>query len=786
MAKKEIKKKKKVPRSTQQSIPYELVYDNGVIETEPGVFTRAYPLEDVNFKLANEDKQLEIYHRYKDLLNSIPTDARFQIVIMNKTVKKEKFLQDIYFQGQDDDLNEFRQQMNKLLIQKIAAGKSNRRREKYLVVSIKDKSVEHAMQVLNSLDSTIGAALKDITGHDTSPLTTEERLRTLYDIYHQDDDYAFENTIDENGEPKFDIYANFAQGLSTKDMIAPSGMSFHANYFTLGDTFGRSFYLERVAYQLSTRYLEKLSDLNYNILISLQFEPIKASKATRMVKERVMALNGQLSEAEKRAVQEGYSTGTISPELENARDQAKELLNDITNRDQHLFSGTVTVTVFGNSMQEIEDATREVTAIADEATTPLRKLFYQQEFGLTNSLPLCVNKLYAKRNYTSEEASIFLPYTAQDLRQKYGICYGLNDITKAPIVYTRLSGQNYNGLVFGSSGSGKSFFTKHEILSTRLKDPNARIYIIDPEMEYVPLVKGLGGEVINFSTNEMENFLNPMDITFAGNENPIPLKTDYIISMIEIMYNGHKIEPRERSIIDRCVTRLYQEYAAYLEDNRLTGDKKQMPTLRKLYHELLRQPEQEAKGLAATIEIYAVGSMSLFSHHSTIETNAEIVDYNINGLGGGMKELGLFICLNDIWNKMIENQAQGLWTWIYIDEFYLLLRTDSTVNFLSEVWKRARKWRGVPTGIMQNVGDILRNPATRDILNLTSFLGLVNTETMDREAFADLLNLSERQVEYISGKAPGYGLIYTGQTVIPFQNRIDPENPIFEYLRSNK
>lgn len=359
-------------------------------------------------------------------------------------------------------------------------------------------------------------------------------------------------------------------------------------------------------------------------------------------------------------------------------------------------------------------------------------------------------------------------------------------------MYDRLSGHNFNGLIFGESGSGKSFAAKSEMMSILLRSDKNVVYIIDPEEEYVNITNALGGEVINLSTSST-TFVNPldMDLDFSGDDDPVALKSDYIVSMIEIMYGrGRTIEPKEKSIIDRCVKNIYRNYLKHIEHLRQSGknitcDKMAMPTLNDLYNQLKTQPEQEAQNLADVIEIYAAGSLSTFAHRSNVETNARIVSYNIKNLGAGMKDLGLFVCLNDIWNKMIENRKQDIFTWIYIDEFYLLLRSESASSFLMQVWKRARKWNGVPTGIMQNTEDLLRSVDSRNIINNSSFVLMMSLPKFDRDNLADFLNLSESQLDYITNADRGHGLLYNGKTVLPFNNEYPQNSMLYKIMSTS-
>lgn len=786
------KGKTALPKTVLDSIPYMQVYDNGVIETAPGVFTKAYKMEDCNFKVSPDDVQLTIFHAYGQFLNSFPENSRFQVIIRNMPADRRSFINTIKFEPQRDNLNSYRQEMNKILLDRVAGGRNNLSQEKYCVVSVEDNSVGHAMQVLESIDMEVDNSLKRIVpGGRTEPMTLEERLRSLHGIYNSDGSSVFENATDENGHAYFDLQALYNANGTSKEAIAPCGMSFKANHFTLGETFARSLFLQRVPTWLSTNFMSDLADLPHRIMISVQYDPIEQATAIKKVRDHMISLNARIAEAQKKAGEEGYSTQIISPDLYRAQEQTNTLMEDMISRDQKLYYVTFTVTVFGDNLAQIDEATRLVKAVSNKYNAPIRPLLYQQEAGLNTTLPLCINQLFLSKMQTTEASSIFLPYSSQEMFQRNGTYYGQNRTTKQVIMYNRLSGRNYNGLIFGESGSGKSFAAKAEIINTMLRSDKNQVYIIDPEGEYTPMVKAMHGETINLSTSS-KTFVNPldMDIDYAGDNDSLSMKSDYVISMIEIMYGrGRTIEPRERSIIDRCVKNIYTGYLKHIEQLRTEGkdiscDKNAAPTLNNLFKELKNQPEQEAQNIADVLEIYAAGSLSTFAHRSNIETNARIVSYNIKDLGAGMKDLGLFVCLNDIWNKMIENSKKGIWTWFYIDEFYLLLRSDSASGFLMEIWKRARKWQGVPTGIMQNTEDLLRSVNSRNIINNSSFVLMMSLAKFDRDTLSDLLQIAETQMDYVKNADPGCGLIYNGKTVLPFDNKYPKDSKIYQLVNT--
>ncbi len=786
-------KKGALPKTVQQSIPYTHIFANGVIETKPGCFTMSYKLSDVNFKIAPDQEQMDIFKAYQAFLNSFPANIKFSILIQNHATDTRETLNVVRFQSQRDGLNRFRSEMNGIMAERIGESRNNLTTDKYLIVSIEDDDAPHAMQMLNSLTIEIDKALRRITKEiETIPMSITERLELLYRIYNQDDRNAFANWMDDDGNRVFDIDRVRKLGLTTKDIIGPSGMEFKPGYFRLGEFYGRSLYLSELPVWLKTEFLADLSNVACAMNISIYHQPVDTTRGTKMVRDQIVNINAQVAQHQKQAAKEGISFELLPDELERSRKQANSLMDDIVGRDQKLFFLTFVITIFAETREDLEQYTKLVSAVADSHVCKVKTLSYQQEAGLNASLPLCVNNLEIKRLYTTESAAIYIPYTSQELFQKNGLYYGLNQTTNSMIVYSRMSGRNYNGLIFGESGTGKSFTAKCEMMSVLLRNTNSQVYVIDPEGEYAPLAEALDGEVIELSTAS-KKFVNPldMDIDYGGDNDPVAMKSDFIISMIEIMHGSNAVlTPRMRSIIDRCVRNIYRGYLQHMDaireaGNPMTCDKAAMPTLNNLYEELRRQEGEEAHMIANTIEIYAQGSLATFSHRTNVETSKKFVVYDVSKLGTGMKNLGLHICLNDIWNKMIENRKKDIWTWFYIDEFYLLLQSDSAARFLMQIWKRARKWNGVPTGIMQNTEDLLRSADSRQIINNTSFVTMLSLPKLDRLNLGDLLQIPDSQLEYITNKRPGYGLIYNGKTVLPFKNEFPKGSPIYKALSTS-
>ena len=455
-----------------------------------------------------------------------------------------------------------------------------------------------------------------------------------------------------------------------------------------------------------------------------------------------------------------------------AKDEADKTLSDMTSRNQKMFYVTFVLTHFADDIEMLKEQLTQILTVSQKHMVRLAKLNMQQEVGFNASLPLGVNKLETKRLLTTETASLFIPFSAQELSQNGGIYYGLNAVSHNLILFDRTKSQNANGIILGTPGSGKSFSAKREIISVLL-NTNDDVYIVDPEREYAPLAELFGGEVVRIAAGS-KVYLNPMDmdLNYANDDDPVTLKADFICSLCETILGGkYGLSQSQNSIIDRCVRQIYQPYLNWLNQHPEKGscDLKHMPTLRLLYDVLLRQPEPEAKQIALALERYATGSLDTFAHTTNVDVKKRFVVYDIKDVGSGMKEMGLQICLNDIWNRTISNkQKYNKRTWFYIDEFYLLTQTDSSAKFLQEIFKRTRKWGGVPTGITQNVEDMLVSKEARSIIANCQFVMMLNQAPTDKQELAKMFNISPAQLSYITNADTGQGLIYTGKSIVPF------------------
>ena len=783
-----------IPKTVQDTIPYLAVYQNGIIEIEPGVFTKSYKLEDVNFKVATDDEQRNIFERYVDFLNTFDSDIRIQLTIFNRNIDEEHVREKILIPFRRDNLNEYREEYNTMLRDKMKEGRNNIVKEKYITITIQAKSVDEAFTKFSKLDTEVSASIKRINGVDTAPMTAIERLEVLADIYGDGNSgnefYKKIKMADKNVE-SFNFSWMIKQGLTTKDLIGPSSFSFERDYCMVGDKYAKTLFIDNLPTWINANILTEITELNANMLMSIIFKKLRPDKAMTLLKNQLININSNVVDAQKRAAKSGYSSELISPELLKAQREAQELMDDITSRNQSLILATFVITLLADTKDEIDKNLEQLKTIMGKYMCQIKCLNFQQEKGLSSAMPLGRCDVFTDRLLTTESAAIFIPFSSQELTQNNGMYYGLNAVSKNLILFNRKNSKNANGVILGTPGSGKSFTAKREMVNVILNTDDD-IYIIDPEREYLPLAELLNGSVIRIAAGG-STYLNPMDMDINygsddGKSDPIAMKCDFIGGLCETMSGDKRaLSANQKSIVDRCVRILYQPYLKHMQEVQkqnpnITCDITASPTLKDFYEMLLSQPEYEAQSLALSLERFCIGSLDTFAHRTNVQRNNRFVVYDIKDIGDGMKEMGLQVCLNAVWNQIIENKKINRYTWFYLDEFYLLTQTASSAAFLQQVYKRARKWQGIPTGITQNVGDLLASPQACAILNNCDFILMLNQSPIDKMQLAQMLNISPTQLSYITNSDPGQGLIYTGKSIVPFIDKFPTNNNLYKVM----
>ena len=779
-----------IANSVQKTIPYRNVYKNGIIEIEEGYFSRSYLLTDINFRIANNEEQESIFLSYGDLLNSFGPECEVSITINNKNIDKAEFTKSTLIEYKNDRLDQYREEMNTILLDKMSEGKNNLVHEKYLTVTIPSESIEEAILEFSRIDGQVNRYLKKITkDNGSTPLTIEERLEILYNIYNLGTDVPMLRTKYMDGiEAKtFDLDFLNRQGITTKDLIAPSSFVFKKNYFKMGDNYGQVVYVENYPTYLKTDLLPDLSDLAANMLVTVHFDSMPQDRAIKLIKNQMTSINSSVVDAQKQASKSGYDATLISPSLQKAQSEAEKLLTDVTSRNQKLFFVTLVVTHFAKDKEELEKNFKVLQSIFNRHLIMAKTLDYQQEYGFNSSLPLGHNMIKTARLNTTESASVFIPFSAQEWNQKNGFYYGVNTVSRNMIVYNRKKGHNYNGIVLGIPGSGKSFSSKREIVNVILNTDD-EVYIIDPEREYVALAKLLGGEVVKISAGT-DVHLNPFDLDIDDCEkgqDPVSIKSSLIESICEIVVGGNfGLSPIQKSVIDRCTRIVYKPYIETMQKRKAihendTYDESIAPTMEDFYDCLLSQPEPEAQQIALSLELYIKGSYNTFAKRTNVNSKNRFVVYDIKDISDAMRELGLQICLNAIWTKMISNKRKNLYTWMYIDEFHLFAKRESSASYIQNIYKRARKWNGIPTGMTQEIGDLLISKTVSSVISTSEFVMLLNQDPIGKKQLGELFNLSDEEKEYITNVDSGTGLLVRNErSKVPFTDEFPKGNKLY-------
>lgn len=786
--------KLKIPKSAQDSIPYRTVYaEDGIIETEPGVFTKSYLLDDVNYQVAKDEEQAEMFLKYGEFINSFDPTTQIQLTINQRNLNMEEFERDTMLPLRGDNLDGLRTERNELLKKKMLEGKNNLVKEKYVTISVQATDYASAKTVFARLDSEIVTNIKKIGGAGAQPLSSSKRLEILHDIYNLGSEGMFGNNMimDVHGnlvfdKDKFSFDIMRRMGLSTKDMIAPDSFTFKSDYGMLGDKYFRALFMRKIPSFLGDNVLAELTDTELNMITSLILQPIESEKALKMARSQITNINANMVEKQKQASKSGYSVELISPELRDAAEEANELFRDLTGKNQKLFFMTLAIVHFADTKEELDSATKAIQTIGRRLMVDIKKLSWQQENGLATVVPLCNNKLQIKRSLTTESASVFMPFVNQELVDRNGgMYYGNNAVSHNLIMLNRRNSKNGNGFIFGTPGSGKSMSAKQEMMTVLLSSSD-EVIVIDPEGEYYPMAELLGGEVIRIAAGSNVH-INPFDIDmhYDSDDDPITIKSDFIVSLCEtVIGERYGLNASQRSLIDRCVKKVYEPFLGSRDPVTGEYDKRKLPTLLTFYEALRAQSGYDAMQLADGLEIYVTGSMNVFAHKTNVEYSKRFVVYDIKDIGSTMKSMGLLVVLDNIWNRIVAGRKEGRNVWFFIDEIYLLFKTQSSADFLRQLYKRARKYGGLPTGITQNVSDLLENDIARTMISNCEYIQMLNQAPLDRAQLGQLLNISPTQLSYITNSNPGEGLIYDGSHIVPFVNTVPKDTMQYRAMTS--
>ena len=785
------KKKQKVqhiPQTLEDSIPYvRVAEENGVFEIKPGEYSKSYYFPEINFRTLNNDSQLKIAQAYSTFISAFPQGTTVEITIYNKNVDIMKFQDDIMLKMKSDGLDVYRDEYNNMLLDKLSGAKNNLETIKLLTVGIKANDMQEAFDKFSQIDGIVSENMALVTKRESRALTTIERLDLLNTIYNHDAAISLRQKKNIQGVEveAFSLENCRAQGITTKDVIAPSGMLVKNRDMEVGSSFTRSYYISNYPSWIKSTLLTELASLPANMLVSVYFDAIPQDEAIKMIKRQGTNISANLLEIQKKAAKSGFDPSLVSPDLQVAKEESSELMDEMTKDNGMLFTGNIVITIFASSLDELQRLEELLKAIAIKSLVFLKPLNFQQEEGFNSSLPLANNQLKIQRLMTNNTISSINPFSVREVHQKTGMYYGLNAASRNMILYDRTTDVNPNGCILGMPGAGKSFSAKREMLNILLNTDD-EVYVIDPEgVDYVPLANALGGSEIKLATGS-KVYLNPFDLNIENtddNGDPVKVKTDFIETICEIAIGGkYGLSPYEKSIIDRCVVDIYEPYMEHLKKTKKTIDTEKAPTMQEFYDALMAYRLPEAQNIAISLERFVKGSLDIFAHPTNVEIDNRFTVYNIKEIGTGLKELGLQICLDNIWNKMIMNKAKGKRTWFYVDEFYLMMRSPTSASYIAEIWKRARKWNGIPTAITQNVEDMLKSEEARTIINNSTFIMLLGQTPINRQQLSEMLDISKEEQKYISTAKPGMGLLRILGDTVPMDDAFPKTTELYRLM----
>ena len=757
----------KIPRTAQQTIPYQEMCRDGICIVTPRYFTKQIQFYDINYQLAQNEDKNQIFENYCDFLNYFDSTIHVQLSFLNQRTDMEEFQRAIHIEEQRDQFNGVREEFSDMLEGQLAKGNNGLTKTKYITFGVEAESLKAAKPRLERIEADILANFKAL-GVRARSLTGYERLAILHKMFHPASERKF----------RFAWDAIWQTGLTSKDFIAPDSFTFkNGRYFQIGRTYGAMSFLQILAPELTDRMLADLLDLESSMVVTLHIQSIDQSAAIKNIKRKITDLDAMKIQEQKKAVRAGYDMDIIPSDLATFGTEARTLLEDLQSRNERMFLVTVLVLNMAENKGKLENNVFQASGVTQKYNCALRRLDYQQEQGFVSSLPVGLNQINIQRGLTTSSTAIFVPFTTQELFMGgEALYYGLNALSNNLIMADRKKLKNPNGLILGTPGSGKSFSAKREITNAFLITTDD-IAIIDPEDEYSPLVRRLGGQVIDISPTS-DQYINPMDLTlnYSEDDNPLTLKSDFILSLMELIVGGKAgLEPVEKTIIDRCVHMVYREY---LQDPR----PEKMPVLGDLHALLAKQPEPEAQRLATALEIYVSGSLNVFNHRTNVEIHSRIVCYVIKQLGKQLKKLGMQIVQDQVWGRVSENREAHKSTRLYIDEMHLLLREEQTAAYTVEIWKRFRKWGGIPTGLTQNVKDLLASREIENIFENSDFIYMLNQAGGDRQILAKQLNISPHQLSYVTNSNAGEGLLFYGNVIIPFVDRFPKDTELYRIM----
>ena len=756
----------KAPKSIQQTIEIMKVAENGIFEVAKNRFSKCYRFQDINYTTTNETEQIDIFERYCKFLNSL--DVNFKITINNKNKDMEQVRDYVFLQRKDDGYDGFRSIYNNIMEQKIHEGRQGIEQERYLTITIERKNFEEAKAQFATIEASVHKAFGEL-GAEIVPLSGNERIKVLYDYYHLGDEGSFD----------FDIREARKVGADFRNDLCNGMIQFYPDYFKDEKKFCRALFIKKYPSSLSDRFLNEITSLPVHSITSIDVVPIPKDMTTKILQKKYLGIESDIIRQQRVRNKNNDFSSEISYNKRIEKKEIEEIMDDVRENDQCLYYVSVTIILMADSKEELDSMTETVETIGKRNSVTIEEHYLKQRESLNTALPIGVRQVETMRTMLTQSLAVLMPFNVQELNDKQGCYYGINQVSKNINIGNRKKLINGNGFVFGVPGSGKSFFCKMEMGSVFLSG-NDEIIVIDPMNEYFDIAQTYGGTVVNMSTYT-DNYVNPLDmdvwsLDLNDSRGMIREKGEFMLGLCE-QCMGESLNSRQKSIIDRCVRKLYIEIARNRE--------KYVPIMSDFYEILMNQPEDEARDIALSLELFVNGSLNIFNHQTNVDVDNRFTVYGIRDLGTELSPITMLVMMESIQNRIIANGKRGIATWLYIDEFHVLLNSEYSAKYLQQLWKKVRKQGGLCTGITQNIVDLLQNYTATTMLANSEFVALLKQANTDSSRMAEVIGVSEAQLRFVTNTSSGMGLMKCGNVVIPFDNTIEKGTDLYNLYNTN-
>lgn len=755
------KEKFVVPKSVQHVIPIQTIWNDGVFRIGKNKFSKTYKFTDINYSVASKEDRKAMFRKYVGIIGSLDSTTTTKITVNNRHLNRDDFERQILIPLKEDGMDIYRKEYNAMLLEK-ATGANSIVQEKYVTVSVYKRSVEEARNAFNRIGTELRGHFTRL-GSKMVELDATEKLRCLHDFYRAGEETQFD----------FDIKDNMKKGHHFKDVICPDSFEFHSDYFKMGERYGRVLFLRRYGNYIDDDVIAALTELNRNMMLSVDIITIPTDEAIREVENRLLGVETNITNWQRRQNENQNFSAVIPYDMKQQRQEATEFMEDLTVRDMKMTFAVITMVHTAETKEQLDLDTDALLAVARVKKCHFTTLKYQQMDGLNTVLPIGHRKIDTVRTLVSESLGTFMPFNVQEIMDEGGIFFGENASSGNLIMCNKEKLLNPNAFILGVPGSGKSFNAKENIVFLALSTDDD-ILICDPEREYAALIEALGGEVIRIAPGS-EDHINAMDMVegYGDGKNPIIEKSQFVLSIFEqLEKNG--ITSSGKSIIDRCTREIYEDYQ--------NGG--QVPTLCVLREKLSEQPEPEAQKLALSMELFTDGSLNAFAHETNVDMNNRMIVYDILDLGEHLKTMGLLVITDAMLNRVSENWKKGKRTHLFIDEFHVVFQNEYSANFFNSAWRRFRKRNAFPTAITQNVDYILHDVLARTMISNSEFIVMLNQAPNDSNLLGELLNISEEQLDYVTDTGAGCGLIRYGSSIVPFINRFPKNTKLYRLMNT--